>query len=131
MGQVQRILVIDDEPLVATCLCRGLRDYDALATTSGRLALELLRKEHFDLVLCDLMMPELSGMDVYGSLRLSDPQLAQRMIFITGGAGLSSAQAFLASVRNPRLEKPFEVAQLRAAVATALAWPRESRVASY
>jgi two-component system, NtrC family, sensor kinase len=77
-------------------------------TTRGDEALRLLQDgAPFDLVLCDVMMPETSGMDVYEQLRVTRPELADRMVFMTGGAFTSRATRFLASVPNARLEKPF------------------------
>lgn len=114
----RRVLVIDDDTLVASALRRLLASRsEVVVTGSGREGLERLRgPERFDVVLCDLMMPELSGMDVYETVEQERPDLAGRFVFMTGGAFTERARAFLERVTNPRLEKPFDSAELRALV---------------
>jgi CheY-like chemotaxis protein len=83
----------------------------------GRDALARVRAgERFDAVLCDLMMPELSGMDLHAAVAAIDPALAERFIFVTGGAFTDSAREFLARAANPRLEKPVDRGALREAL---------------
>ena len=72
------------------------------------------------MVLCDLMMPGLSGMELHERLARSAPEVARRMVFLTGGAFTDGAREFLARVPNPRIEKPFEPSALREAVAAGL-----------
>lgn len=72
----------------------------------------------FDLILCDLMMPAMTGMEVHDELVRLEPELAARMSFLTGGAFTPRARAFLAVVPNPRLEKPFDPQGLRSFVRT-------------
>ncbi len=117
-----RILIIDDEPLLLAGMKRMLaRDHDLECTGSGMDALDRIRAGHrYDLILCDLMMPDLTGMDVFERLLVLDADLARRMIFVTGGAFSPRAAEFLAATRNPILEKPFEPAVLRALVTTQL-----------
>jgi signal transduction histidine kinase len=113
-----RVLLVDDEPLVCASLYRVLsRHFDVAPHTSALHALQLLRAgERFDAVLCDLMMPEMTGMAFYEELtRLSPPQ-AEVTIFLTGGAFTESARDFLARVPNPHLTKPFEPAEVVALV---------------
>jgi CheY-like chemotaxis protein len=93
-----------------------------VARTAARAALDdVARGERFDLVLCDLMMPEMTGMELHARLREVAPALADRTVFLTGGAFTPSARAFLARVGNARIEKPVEPDQLRALVARVLA----------
>jgi signal transduction histidine kinase len=117
-----RLLVVDDEPAVGNAIRRALAaEHDVLAVTSGKAALALLEKgEKFDAVLCDLMMPEMSGMDLHEALGRIAPRLAQGMIVMTGGAFTGRAQQFLDRVPNQRVEKPFDVQSLRAVVRSAL-----------
>jgi CheY-like chemotaxis protein len=70
----------------------------------------------YDVILCDLMMPNATGMDIYGVLSKSAPDQAANMIFMTGGAFTAKARAFLDDVDNARLEKPFDINHLRALV---------------
>lgn len=113
-----RVLIIDDDPLVVSVLQRLLSNGEVQVANSGRRGIELLRGDDgFEVVLCDLMMPEISGMDVYETVLAEDPALAERFIFMTGGAFTSRARAFLESVPNPTLEKPFDSKTLRELVA--------------
>lgn len=112
-----RVLVIDDEPLIATSLRRALRDHDVTVVSSGRMAIDMLEKDAaFDLVFCDLMMPELTGMDVYEWLRDARPGMEERVVFMSGGAFTQRAGEFLEVVPNMRFEKPFELDKVRAFV---------------
>jgi CheY-like chemotaxis protein len=93
------------------------REHDVTLVAGGREALDLLDAGHrFDAILCDLMMPEMTGMDLYGELSRSTPDAVDRMVFITGGAFTPAARAFLDDVPNQRLEKPVAVETLRAVV---------------
>ena len=89
-----RVLIVDDEVVFANSLRRMLsREHDVTVANSGRAALELLRAgERFDVILCDLMMPEITGMDVHAQLLQLSPEQADRMIFMTGGAFTPAAQ---------------------------------------
>jgi CheY-like chemotaxis protein len=118
-----RLLLIDDEPLVAATLARTLAsEHELVSFTSARQALERLRSgEHYDLILCDLMMPEMTGMELHATLVRENPALAERMLFLTGGAFTEAARAFLASTLQPWVEKPFEPDALRAQVHALLA----------
>lgn len=114
----RRVLIIDDDPLVASALRRLLAHGEVEVADSGRRGIELLRgSDRFEVVLCDLMMPEVSGMDVYETILAEHPHMAQRFIFMTGGAFTNRARTFLESVPNPKLEKPFDSKTLRRVVA--------------
>ncbi len=120
----RRILIVDDEPLVARAVSRTLAaSHDVVAMTSARAALERIEKgaEAFDAVLCDLMMPEMTGMELHTRLVEVAPELAARTVFLTGGAFTEQARAFLERVPNARLEKPFEPRALRELLARVLA----------
>jgi PAS domain S-box-containing protein len=105
-----RILVIDDEPLVGSAVQRLLAArHDVVIETAARQALgRLERGERFDMVFCDLMMPEMSGMDLYEAMERVDPELARRTVFITGGAFTARAREFLERTASPHLDKPFD-----------------------
>ncbi len=104
-----RILVVDDEPRMGKALQRLLAPaHDVSVAQGAREALELVSAGAvFDVILCDLMMPGMSGMDLHAALGRTAPQLVARMVFMTGGAYTPQAQAFLEQVPNRRLEKPF------------------------
>jgi signal transduction histidine kinase/CheY-like chemotaxis protein len=117
-GNVERgrVLVVDDDPLVSSALRRTLaRDHEVEVVVSSRRALEMLTSPQsgFDVILCDLMMPEMTGMELHAQLEAAKPERAQRMVFVTGGAYTPAAVSFLERVSNPRLEKPFEPDKLR------------------
>jgi len=118
MGRRGHVLVVDDDPIVGSTLRRVLADeHDVTLATNGRHALELLSGgQKFDVMLCDLMMPEMTGIDLYQELSRTIPGAVERMVFITGGAFTPTARAFLDEVPNQRLEKPFAVQNLRALV---------------
>ena len=118
-GRRGRILVIDDEPLVGAAIRRILiPHHDADVVTSGREALlRLATGVSYDAVFCDLMMPEMSGPQVYEAINATDPELARRIVFISGGAFTESVRAFVDRVANVTLDKPFEVGKVLAVVA--------------
>ncbi len=110
-----RLLVVDDEPMILGALRRSLGgDYNVTCVGDGRRALERLRAgERFDVILCDLMMPELTGMDLYAELERIAPDQAGRMVFVSGGAFTPRAREFLERVPNARVEKPIDFQNLR------------------
>jgi PAS domain S-box-containing protein len=111
-----RILVVDDEPMVGRMVERALGHAHRIASvTSGKDALaRLVAGERFDVILCDLMMPSMSGMDLHERVLALDPDQAERMVFLSGGAFTPRAREFLA--RHPSLEKPFDLRALEAAI---------------
>ncbi len=110
-----RVLVIDDEETLAHAMRRFLQqDHDVEAVTSARAALDLvLAGNRYDVVLCDVMMPQITGMDFHAELLEIDRAQADRVVFITGGAFTETARAFLAATTNPKIEKPFDLKTLR------------------
>jgi DNA-binding NtrC family response regulator len=120
----RRVLIVDDEPLLVRALTLELAiDHDAVGVSSVKAALDAVAAGEFDVVLCDLMMPGESGMDLHRELLRLRPLLARRMVFMTGGAFTETARTFLESFPNPPLEKPFELDALRAALARPLGSP--------
>jgi len=117
-GRRGQILVVDDEPLLRTALQRMFSpEHDVLAVTSGLEAIERVSDgQRFDVILCDLMMPEVTGMDLHAELLRLAPEQADKMIFMTGGAFTSRGREFLDRVQNPRVEKPFDITIIRGLV---------------
>jgi two-component system, cell cycle sensor histidine kinase and response regulator CckA len=112
-----RVLIVDDEPAVGRALRRILRDHDVELATSGRQALERLRTDtRFHVVLCDVMMPDLGGKDLYEAVQQGGSGLERRFVFVSGGAFTPGARDFLARVPNPTLEKPFDEAAVKRVV---------------
>jgi PAS domain S-box-containing protein len=118
-----RILVVDDEPMIGMAIRRTLqREHEVITLTSAREAqARLTSGERFDIILCDLMMPEMSGMELHQAVANHSPGLAGRMVFLTGGAFTANARAFLSHVPNHRVEKPFSTQELRGLVQSLLA----------
>jgi len=114
----RRVLVIDDEPGLLQSIGRWLSEtHDVVTAPSGQAALEILGGDaRFDAVLADLMMPDVTGMDLYERVRDRHPGLEQRFVFMTGGAFTPRAQRFVAETPNRCLEKPFAHGQLLDAV---------------
>jgi PAS domain S-box-containing protein len=117
-----RVLLIDDEVKLGQAIALELSaEHDPELVTSGAEALERFRRgDRFDVILCDLLMPSMSGMVLYEEIRRIDAAQAERMIFITGGAFTPAARRFLGDVKNRCLEKPFEMDVLRAIVRESL-----------
>jgi len=113
-----RILVVDDEPIVCFSLERLLsKEGEVVAVTSAQHALACIEAgARFDVILCDVMMPEMDAPALYGEVRKLAPAQAERMVFVTGGAFTARAGEFLASVPNPQIGKPFDVDALIALV---------------
>jgi nitrogen-specific signal transduction histidine kinase len=122
-GQRGRVLVVDDEPIVATAVARTLSpDHDVETEEQAARALERIHGgERFDVILCDVMMPNLSGVDFYLELERIAPEELDKVVFLTAGAFVAQAREFLDNVPNLQLEKPFTPAELRHVVARLLA----------
>lgn len=116
--------MLDDEPMVAELLGRVLGDeMEVTVEQSAPRGLERLlapEADRFDLVLCDLAMPELSGPQLYERLARDRPQLTSRLVFITGGVHDEDTEEFLEAVDNDVVHKPFSADELRRAVRAAL-----------
>lgn len=112
-----RLLVIDDDELVLRALTRQLKMHTVVGVTSARQALDRLeRGERFDVIVSDLMMPEMTGVEFFETLLERFPCAAQQVIFMTGGALTPKVASFLASVPNSCLMKPCDSAALGNAV---------------
>jgi PAS domain S-box-containing protein len=124
-----RILVVDDEELVAEAIERILSsDHDVVAVGSGRDALRRLGDGgRFDAVVCDLLMPEMSGADFWAELHRRDPTLAARTILVTGAGLLDEARTAMGAFSGPIVEKPFTAGDLREAIGRVLARPSAAR----
>ncbi|MBM4777359.1 MAG: PAS domain-containing protein [Archangiaceae bacterium] len=108
------VALIDDEPSVLLALQRVLGPHHEVKSFTQPLhALEALPALHPDVIFCDVMMPEMSGAEIYNRLRATHPTLAERLIFMTGGAFSSTAREFLDEVQRPILDKPFTAEAVR------------------
>jgi CheY-like chemotaxis protein len=116
------ILVVDDEPGITGALAYLLRrdGHTVETAANGRLALAKLQERMYDLILCDLRMPELDGRGFYRELERNHPHLMRRVIFLTGDALSPEAREFLEKVGVWQLSKPFRAAEVRQAIQQAL-----------
>jgi len=110
-----RVLVIDDEqPILTTLVGLLQKDHELVTAASGEAGRAILAHDQsFDVILCDLMMPGMSGMDVHAWAATHHPTLAERIVFVTGGAFTPTASEYVTRVGNLRLDKPYEAAKLR------------------
>lgn len=113
-----RVLIVEDDPSLVRLIQRTVcREHDSLVASSAQAALDLLAQDDvFDVILCDLMMPGMTGMDLYRRVKERSPLVAQRFAFMTGGAFSPGAQKFLDEVEVPRFEKPFDHNNVRALI---------------
>jgi len=113
-----RILIVDDEAPVVRVLRRMLvRDHDVIVAASGTEALEILRQDpEIDVVLCDVMMPDLTGADLHRQLVTEMPAVAERFVFVTGGAFGERARAYVQSTIQPSITKPFRNTEVAEAI---------------
>lgn len=120
----RRVVVIDDEVPICRVVKRALGAENVVSFTDPILALDWLTHGNAaDAILCDLTMPQMSGIEVYQRLRAAVPDAAERVVFLTGGAVNREAHDFLASVPNQVIEKPFELETLRAVYSGTMCTP--------
>jgi CheY-like chemotaxis protein len=116
-GVLHKALVVDDQPMVGKAIRRMLAGFDVTVVGDAREAFTRVEHgERFDVIISDLTMPFMNGMDLHAALARIAPEQVARMILMTGGAFTPQTRAFFDEVRCPTLEKPFERAALLAAI---------------
>lgn len=117
MGRA-RILVIDDERAVRDLISDALaiEGHDVMTAENGKEGLDLIGQYRFDLVFCDLRMPEMDGQALYEEIQRNHPQVLKRIVFVTAQANSSDYGPFLRETGIPVIEKPFTLSRLRQAV---------------
>ena len=117
-----RILVLDDDPHVRRALQLALKPHcDVVVATDGATALARLRSgERFDLILSDVEMPIMNGIDFYKALRSGFPAESDRVVFMSGGLGSPDAAAFFCDAALELLDKPISCEELKALLARRL-----------
>jgi PAS domain S-box-containing protein len=122
-GRRGKVLVVDDEPLFRSLIARVLqKHYEVALAASAADAITLLRERRdFDLVLCDLMMPEMSGTELYAQIQQRFPELEGAVVFMTGGAFTTESAEFVARHPTRCIQKPFGGDALLAFVARSIA----------
>ena len=108
------VLVVEDEPALAAAVSDALRDagYRVLHAADGQEALERVKTQPFDLVICDLKMPRLDGPSFYRILARQKPALARHVVFVTGDVAGTEAERFLIETGCRWLPKPFRLNDL-------------------
>lgn len=110
-----RILLIDDEPTVRRALRRLLQrsGHDITVAANGHEGLAAIQEGSYDVILCDIRMPDLDGPGLYRELERCYPHLLSRIIFLTGDVLSPEIQTFFDQVNCPRLVKPFQAQEVR------------------
>jgi two-component system NtrC family sensor kinase len=118
-----RVLVVDDEEPVANLLARLLRQlgHQPTVVNSADDALYRLARESFDLILTDVKMPGKSGFELHQTIKQRNPDLASRVVFVTGDMLSAATQARIAQSGNPYIAKPFAIDRLEELVRSLLA----------
>ncbi|WP_168210426.1 hybrid sensor histidine kinase/response regulator [Persicimonas caeni] len=107
-------LIVDDEEKILRTLERALSNFEIDATSSAATAVEWLRGgQTYDVILCDLLMPQMSGMEFYETLEAAFPHLAERVVFMSGGTFTNGSREFVASCGRPLVAKPFDIDKLQ------------------
>ncbi len=116
-------MIVDDEPRVAQALKRMLRgDHDLTLASCGAEAIERVAAgERFDAIITDVMMPNMTGIELFDRLGDLAPDQAMRVIFLSGGVFTAQTQTRLEAAGNPQLQKPVSSQELRACVAKLVA----------
>jgi PAS domain S-box-containing protein len=118
-----RVLIVDDEPLIREMVCDALSQHEVTAVSNGREALAEILDKDWDLVLCDMILPELSGLDLYRELEQRRPAVLDKLVFMTGGEFSRQGPRLPNGARVRRLEKPFSIKTLRELVRDARSYP--------
>jgi two-component system cell cycle sensor histidine kinase/response regulator CckA len=114
----RRVLIVDDETAIVRLLAEALGATASVVgeTVPGRALDLILGEPAFDAIVCDVMMPGLTGVDLHERVTRDRPELASRFVFICGGTYTARARDHLERVANPRLDKPFRISQLIEAI---------------
>lgn len=107
--------MVDDQPMLAKAIRRMLSGHDVSVAADAQEALGKIQSgERYDVIISDLMMPGMTGMELHSAIATIAPDQIAKMVFMTGGAFTPDAQQFFSEVGSPTLEKPFDRAGLMA-----------------
>ncbi len=115
-----QVLVVDDEAVIGALLRRALKGHDVYIVNDASDAVELAQQLEFDVIICDLIMPGMGGMELYKALSQCRPAMLERIVFVTAGAFSAVDRAFLDGIDNLVIDKPFDFSDIRFAVQTVL-----------
>jgi two-component system NtrC family sensor kinase len=118
-----KVLVVEDEPALAAAVSEALGDagFAVERAGDGEEGLTCLAHGTYDLIVCDLKMPRIDGMQFYRAMAAATPSLARRVIFVTGAVAGADAERFLEETGCRWLAKPFRLGDLLRAARDALA----------
>lgn len=109
------VLVVDDDPAITRMIVRALARHRVTSVNSAAEALALVDEGRtFDLLFCDVHMPVMDGMALHAAIATRSPELASRVVFLSGGVAEPRLYAALDALPNKRLDKPFELSAVRA-----------------
>lgn len=119
-GQNEKILVIDDERVITNLLRDFLsqRNYQVYSASSGEEAIEILESMDVSIIITDVKMPGMDGIEFYQELKERKPHLLNRLIFITGDTVGSATNKFLKNTGNLYLKKPFSFEEITKAISS-------------
>lgn len=118
----KKIVIADDEPNIRILVNRILgKEYIVFEARNGEEAIDIASTEKPDLILMDIKMPVISGIELYNQLEVKDPSLTQRVMFITGDAVETTTRKFLDRTGVPHIAKPFNIGQLKNSIDSMLA----------
>ena len=108
------VLVVEDEAALGAAVAESLQDAGFIVdrASDGQEALERVRQRHFDLIICDLKMPRVGGMEFYRELETAKPEMTRRIMFVTGDVAGTDAERFLEQTGTRWLAKPFRLKDL-------------------
>jgi two-component system cell cycle sensor histidine kinase/response regulator CckA len=122
-----RILVVDDVAAIGRMIGLALPEHDVTVVSRAADAFARLAEDAYDLVICDVLMPDLGGREVLARLEADWPDLAETLVFMTGGAFTAESRELLGRSSHPVLEKPFSIESLRSAVVSQLRGQQRAR----
>lgn len=122
-------LIIDDDPTILNLIFKYLERQECKIITASDVknALNLIKGKDFDFVICDIKMQGLGGADFYRIVQEKKPSLKDRIIFTTGDVQSDSAKAFIDSVTNLHIEKPFSLNELKEVIINMISIPKEDK----
>jgi len=119
----QKVLVVDDEAFLLECLADAIGSWGSQATpcSQGAEAIQNLESGRYDLIVSDIRMPGLNGIQLYDWIKAEQPHMASRILFTTGDSFDPDTRAFLERAQAPHLGKPFDLKKLKQALTDLLA----------
>ncbi len=118
--ELSKVLIVDDEFTFRSVLEEVLSDdHEVTCAESGEDTLALLNTGlRYSVIISDILMPQMNGIELYHRIVQLDPKQADRMVFMTGGTFGSDMQSFIETVKNKKIVKPFRLKELRALMAS-------------